>query len=655
ENIRTLSDNNRTSNTYPVDTASGWLTNSDQCRPVFVETVADGIYVTVLHAFSTTKYTITLKAGFEILNASGNISTIDEDVSFIYKAGAVSKVIETEDVTETIAIEGASCTDVQSMFKIVLAPATTLTSNAWWNISGDELTAANNGVDIMNYIYINGENIRTLSDENRANNTYPAGEASGWLTNSDQCRPVFVETVADGIFVTVLHAFSTKNYTITLKADFALLNNEDKAYTLSEDVEFLYNAGEIVKVQDYTLSFDGLAETLTTTTAQAIGELPAVPAREGYTGVWTIDDAEITAETLYNYGDNKTAVAKYTILEYTITIIRASGTEETLKFNVENRADVLASVTLTEEDYEYAYAWAEDLPQTLELTDYTFTEVATKKPERSKFISQSLSIGAKFTMNMYVKVIGDVAPTVQLSFDGAEETLNGVLVDAELNKYVYKVKNISAEALAVSFTVSLFEGEERVDSMVYSVEEYLIALSQKEISNELKTLIGDLVCYGQAAEELHGKEDGIQAIAGCTATEYTDLTETDSKKTEGAKEGVEITSAFLSCGADNCLTIRFTAETVENLVVKLNGKTIAYSEVEEGSGVYEAQAEAVAVMGCNDRFKWTISVGDSVVQTLIYSVKSYVYEKQNGDNNEAVYAKALYNCSLSLKAYAEGV
>ena len=105
----------------------------------------------------------------------------------------------------------------ESQFKIFITPASALSSNGWWNIYGDRLTPANNGVDIMDYIYVNDQSIRALSDENRTNNTYPLGNGSGWFTNSDQCRPVFVETNSDGIWVRVLHSFSNGEFKVTLK------------------------------------------------------------------------------------------------------------------------------------------------------------------------------------------------------------------------------------------------------------------------------------------------------------------------------------------------------------------------------------------------------------------------------------------------------
>ena len=88
--------------------------------------------------------------------------------------------------------------------------------------------------------------------------------------------------------------------------------------------ETLYNYSEnkvaiATKNAYYTLAFDG-AEEKTVTFGEAIGELPDVPAKDGYTnGRWTIDGVAITADTVYNYDENKTAIAEYDPISYTLT------------------------------------------------------------------------------------------------------------------------------------------------------------------------------------------------------------------------------------------------------------------------------------------------------------------------------------------------
>ena len=231
-----------------------------------------------------------------------------------YGEDKTAVAVYTKDVTDTVTIEFSTHTAVQSTFKIFITPATALCTNSAWNIQGWDtaLIAANNGVDIMNYIYVNDENIRELSDNNRTNNTYPVGDATGWPTNSDQCRPVFVETNSEGIWVTVLHSFSGEDYKVTLKAGFSILDSNGGTSVINEDVEFICTSGGgVVKVAEYTLSFEGLDDTVTVIGGQAIGELPKAPENDGCEGYWTIDGVAIDENTVYNYGEDKTAVAAY--------------------------------------------------------------------------------------------------------------------------------------------------------------------------------------------------------------------------------------------------------------------------------------------------------------------------------------------------------
>ena len=62
----------------------------------------------------------------------------------------------------------------------------------------------------------------------------------------------------------------------------------------------------------YTLSFDAEGvESLEVVDGKAIGNLPAVPENPGYTGLWKVDGEVINAGTIYNYGEDKTAVPFY--------------------------------------------------------------------------------------------------------------------------------------------------------------------------------------------------------------------------------------------------------------------------------------------------------------------------------------------------------
>ena len=238
---------------------------------------------------------------------------INADTVYNYGANKTAVALYKKDVTDTLNIEFAYSNTTDSKFKIFLTPVSELSSNGWWNISGDRLTAANKGVDIMDYIYINDQSVRALSDDNRTNNTYPVGDATGWFTNSDQCRPVFVETNSEGIWVNVLHSFSSENYVLTIKAGFAILCADGNLAVVKKDISFSCVNGSVTQMKEYTLSFEGLDETLTVVSGAEIGTLPKAPVEDGCEGVWTIDGVEINENTIYNYSGNKTAVPSYKV------------------------------------------------------------------------------------------------------------------------------------------------------------------------------------------------------------------------------------------------------------------------------------------------------------------------------------------------------
>ena len=80
-----------------------------------------------------------------------------------------------------------------------------------------------------------------------------------------------------------------------------------------------------------------------------------------------------------------TVKATWNVINYTATINRADGTTETVEFNVENRAEKLAAITLTTSDEYHTYSWAEELPSELELkNDYVFTELKETTMQLSK-------------------------------------------------------------------------------------------------------------------------------------------------------------------------------------------------------------------------------------------------------------------------------
>ena len=96
----------------------------------------------------------------------------------------------------------------------------------------------------------------------------------------------------------------------------------------------------LVYVDQYQLSFEveeGTAPAaMTILDGTAIGTLPQVPAKKGYTGVWKVDGVEINASTVWNYTENKTAVATYTArtdMPYEVVVLDPEGSDVSALFD----------------------------------------------------------------------------------------------------------------------------------------------------------------------------------------------------------------------------------------------------------------------------------------------------------------------------------
>jgi hypothetical protein len=254
-------------------------------------------------------------------------------------------------------------------------------------------------------------------------------------------------------------------------------------------------------------------------------------------------------------------------------------------------------------------------------------------------------------MNVYVEVVGE-APIMQFVMGDREEIVSGELVDEAAGKYVYKFVGIEAYNLAEDFSATLILNETEIDSVVYSVEAYLIKLANSDVSDSVKAIIADVIEYAQAAEAYVEKEVGVQDIEGLTPTEYVDLTATDSKKTESTDSSVAVTRVFVDYSENLKLNVIFRADDAENVTVKVNGVEVDFVAIEEGYTIYVVSSDALYVTNAAVKYTFEIFVGETKVQTVVYNLKSYLYEVQNDEDAMSNLLKTAYNLSLSAKAYA---
>ena len=112
----------------------------------------------------------------------------------------------------------------------------TVLYKSYWNDNGAENADKNLGIDIMQYIYIDGVSVREIVTKNQLGETAYKGVTEP-LNHGKVFAPVVVVTDINGIAIKVLTEYKT-SFFLTFKAGFSIVSN-DVIYYVSEDVSFM--------------------------------------------------------------------------------------------------------------------------------------------------------------------------------------------------------------------------------------------------------------------------------------------------------------------------------------------------------------------------------------------------------------------------------
>lgn len=107
----------------------------------------------------------------------------------------------------------------------------------------------------------------------------------------------------------------------------------DMVWTYSENKTLV----AVYKANTYYLFFESADEAvqpMEITVGDALENLPAVPEKTGYNGVWMLDGEVLTAETIWDYAESKTATAVYNAKVYFVVLDANGGTVGNADFEV---------------------------------------------------------------------------------------------------------------------------------------------------------------------------------------------------------------------------------------------------------------------------------------------------------------------------------
>ena len=325
-------------------TSGGVLSLGGVFAPVHVELTRDfGLILRILNVFiedtltAEGKVVLTYKQGLHIYGENDTAYFFGSNLTYTYKDGNWEKkteeseepeepeepvVREEVDITDLLYVvnhndaAGDGCTYIELHY---LPDGSTKTAipvlyTHWWNddIDGSR-KAQNDGIDIMDYIYINGVSAREEIKKNVEatdkwiGNSDPMSWGSGWFA------PIAIDQAAGQIVIKVLKEYApTEGLELTFKAGLAWVCTENRRLVVSEDVTYVIKNGVFKK--KHTLSFDcegATVDPIAVTEGDAIGSLPVAPDKDGHFAYWQIDGENIGNLTVYNYGEDKVATPVY--------------------------------------------------------------------------------------------------------------------------------------------------------------------------------------------------------------------------------------------------------------------------------------------------------------------------------------------------------
>ena len=275
-----------------------------------------------------------------------------------------------------------------------------------------------------------------------------------------------------------------------------------------------------------------------------------------------------------------------------------------------------------------------------------------------------MTAGEALTLNYYTKIWpwGDYG-NIQMRFTYHDEVYytDGIYDEAS-DEYVFSFSGISPQCMNDSVKAELvlcdWGGKVVYVKESYSIRQYCDdALAANPDNKALATLLADLLAYGDAAQDYTGFNADTPVSEGFAAapSEWEAVTDTDFTLSDKTRDDIRFTSAGVRFGHVNRLYFKIKAADLTGVTLTVNGKTYTAEDltlVEDTTDTYILYTDPIYATEFDKVFTAELCADGEVIQTLTYSVRSYVYAKQNSENTEmAALVRALYMYGRSAVAY----
>lgn len=269
--------------------------------------------------------------------------------------------------------------------------------------------------------------------------------------------------------------------------------------------------------------------------------------------------------------DGGVAYASWKINAYSLTIVNGDS-QKTIKFGVvadpdngvEAGIDNLAFILegeLPADDDAYTYAWAEEVPETFELKDYTFTVVATEKIAKVTIVEALEKEDGK-----KVEVSGTVC-TINTAWSESYGNISVTITDGEGNElYLYRMNTNVALGDIITVTGEM---------ATYNGNRQIAAGATAEITDHDSSY--DYV--EMTIEEALAAADGVNVIVTGTVVEI---------QTAYSEQYKNISVYIADDNGTRIYLYRLSGNVEVGQIIKVKGATATYNEARQiTGGTYE--------------------------------------------------------------------
>ena len=270
----------------------------------------------------------------------------------------------------------------------------------------------------------------------------------------------------------------------------------------------------------------------------------------------------------------------------------------------------------------------------------------------------SLALGSDITINYYATVgSADVGNAYMRFTRGDKEYVAYPRKIKNSSEYMFSYKEIAPQAIGDNIKAELVvDGKTVATYDEYSVRQNCInLLSNPEYNNDVKTvnLIKSLLNYGAAAQKYANYNTDLLANKGyeviLNSPEKSDNVRSVSPC---ISDTLKMTAVGVYFGSTNKIYVKFTAESLKGVTVKMNGVAASIEESDADSNEYIAYSDSICASHFGLPYSIELSCG-SAVQTATYSVNSYAYKMIDSSNKSmAELAKATYTYGDAAKKCA---